>query len=165
LAELGTVARRADFWIAALIAALAGLLLGDFLLTRVTSIGRVIQAQSANPVYLVALAGLASVDLALIAGNAGLLIVLLRRRLTLRPQAGSAVGVIIGGFAVGCPACGAYLLSLVGVSTGLAALPFGGLELWTASIILMAATFWATLRAVATASCRLPEAAPRALGQ
>lgn len=65
----------------------------------------------------------------LFGANIGVLTLQLRARIAAKTQTGSLLGAIVGGFAVGCPSCGAYLLSIVGVSSGLAVLPFGGLEL------------------------------------
>ena len=49
----------------------------------------------------------------------------------------SGSGVLVGAFASGCPVCGSLLLPLVGVSGGLAVLPFRGLELKALAVSLM----------------------------
>ena len=49
----------------------------------------------------------------------------------------SGSGVLAGAFASGCPVCGSLLLPFIGVSSGLAALPFRGLELKMLSLSLM----------------------------
>lgn len=49
----------------------------------------------------------------------------------------SGSGIIAGAFASGCPVCGSLLLPLIGVSSGLAAFPFRGLELKALALSLM----------------------------
>lgn len=49
----------------------------------------------------------------------------------------SGSGVLAGAFASGCPVCGSLLLPLIGVSGGLAAFPFKGLELKALALSLM----------------------------
>lgn len=49
----------------------------------------------------------------------------------------SGSGVLAGAFASGCPVCGSLLLPLIGVSSGLAAFPFRGLELKALALSLM----------------------------
>lgn len=53
-------------------------------------------------------------------------------------QASGGLGAVIGIFASACPVCGSTLLSAIGVTAGLAAFPFGGLELKALSFGLMA---------------------------
>mgnify|MGYP001558500281 CR=1 FL=1 len=45
-------------------------------------------------------------------------------------------GVVAGAFASGCPVCGSLLLPLIGISGGLAAFPFRGLELKVLAVSL-----------------------------
>jgi hypothetical protein len=140
-------------------AASIGLLLAYYvLLTRATTLERLVSASSASPVYLAALAVLVLVTTVLLGANFAIFVLLTRARLATSGQTGSVVAGIVGAFGVGCPACGAYLLSLLGVSAGLAVLPFGGLEIWALASLLMAATLarsWRTLGA----ACRDDEAA------
>ncbi|MBI3026990.1 hypothetical protein HYY70_02660 [Candidatus Woesearchaeota archaeon] len=49
----------------------------------------------------------------------------------------SGSGVLAGAFASGCPVCGSLLLPLIGISGGLAAFPFRGLELKALAMSLM----------------------------
>jgi hypothetical protein len=49
----------------------------------------------------------------------------------------SGSGVVAGAFASGCPVCGSLLLPLIGISGGLAAFPFRGLELKALAVSLM----------------------------
>ncbi|MDO8487800.1 MAG: hypothetical protein Q7S31_00600 [bacterium] len=55
-----------------------------------------------------------------------------------RTQTGSFLGSVVGIAASACPVCGSLLLSVVGISGGLAAFPLQGLELKALSFGLMA---------------------------
>jgi len=123
----------------------------DVLLTRVTTLHRTLASASEHPVYLVGLAVLAPLTLGLFGLNAGLFVALRRSPGAVRRSTGTLSGSLVGAFAAGCPSCGAFLLSAVGVSSGLAVLPFGGLELWAAASGLMAITAWRSRRLLRTA--------------
>ena len=58
----------------------------------------------------------------------------------------SGSGVLAGAFASGCPVCGSLLLPLIGVSGGLAAFPFRGLELKALAVSLMIASTYFVLK-------------------
>lgn len=65
-----------------------------------------------------------------------------------------AFGVISGAFGSSCPVCGSFLLSLLGVSSGVATLPFQGLELKFASLGLMVgSTAFAARKVHETETC------------
>ncbi|MBI4101480.1 MAG: hypothetical protein HY443_00755, partial [Candidatus Nealsonbacteria bacterium] len=49
----------------------------------------------------------------------------------------SFIGTFLGGLSVGCPVCGAYLASLLGISGGLFVFPFQGLEIKVISLGLL----------------------------
>lgn len=49
----------------------------------------------------------------------------------------NASGLIASAFGMGCPVCGAFLLNAVGITGGIAAMPFQGLEFKFASLGLM----------------------------
>jgi hypothetical protein len=51
---------------------------------------------------------------------------------------GSGLGALLGIVASSCPVCGITILSLLGITGGLSAIPFNGLELRFISLILMA---------------------------
>jgi len=61
-------------------------------------------------------------------------------------QAGSGLGVLVGLFASACPVCGSLILSAIGLTAGLAAFPFQGLELKALSFLLMALSLFLTGR-------------------
>lgn len=57
----------------------------------------------------------------------------------------SLIGSFLGGLSVGCPVCGAYLASLLGISGGLFIFPFQGLEIKAVSLgLLMFSIFSST---------------------
>ena len=114
--------RRTDVLAPAGAASIALLLVYYLLLTPATTLARLVSASSASPVYLPVLALLVLVTSGLFGANVAIFTLLTRARLATSAPTGSVVAGIVGAFGVGCPACGAYLLSLLGVSAGLAAL-------------------------------------------
>ncbi len=58
----------------------------------------------------------------------------------------SGSGVLAGAFASGCPVCGSLLLPLIGISSGLAAFPFRGLELKALAVSLMVISTYFVLK-------------------
>ena len=58
----------------------------------------------------------------------------------------SGSGVLAGAFGAGCPVCGSLLLPLIGISGGLAALPFRGLELKALALLLMLVSTYFVLK-------------------
>lgn len=61
-------------------------------------------------------------------------------------QAGTGAGSLVAAAAAACPVCGSALLSAIGIAGGLAAFPFGGLELKVLSVALLALPIWLTRR-------------------
>ena len=145
--------RRPDF----LSTAVAGLLVMAaayyLLLVQVTTLHTMLGRLSATPLYLVILAMLVPLAFVLFGANTGIAAMLLRARLGIRGQGGTIAGGALGAFAAGCPSCGAFLLSLIGVTAGLSALPFAGLEIWAGSSLLMAITLSRSMRALAVETC------------
>jgi len=88
--------------------------------------------------------------------NVALAVYLFRRtkRLTMKDQSGTVLGGTVGAFAAACPVCGAFLLSLIGVSGGLASLPFNGLELKVASLLLIIISLWLIARRIRNPQCK-----------
>ena len=58
----------------------------------------------------------------------------------------SGSGALVAAFASGCPVCGYLLLPLIGISSGLAAFPFRGLELKALALSLMLVSTYFVLR-------------------
>ena len=87
--------------------------------------------------------------------NVALAVYLFRRtkRLTVKDQSGTVLGGTVGAFAAACPVCGAFLLSLIGVSGGLASLPFDGLELKIGSLALIILSLWLIVRRIRNPLC------------
>lgn len=147
------LAQRPDFLLSGAVAALALALAYYWLLLRETTIHTMISKLGGEPVYLVLLGVFSLVVLLLFGLNAAVTALLLRARAGAPSQGGSLLGILIGGFGVGCPSCGAFLLSLVGVTAGLSALPFGGLELWFFSGLVMTFTLLRSLHSLQMRSC------------
>ncbi len=73
--------------------------------------------------------------------------------LNFKNQGGAGVGAILGIFASACPVCGSTLFSLIGVTGGLATLPFKGLELKTLAFVFMMLPIFLTLREIRNFNC------------
>lgn len=58
----------------------------------------------------------------------------------------TGVSAVVSLFGASCPACGAFLLSFVGLSTFAALLPYRGLEFQFIALPLLAGTFWFSWR-------------------
>ena len=138
--------RRPDVLASAGAASIALLLVYYLLLTRTTTLHRLVEAAAQVPAYLPIQVSLVFATTLLFGANFAVFVLLTRARRASSIGAGSIVGGIVGAFGAGCPACGAYLFSLLGISGGLAILPFGGLELWALSSLLMAVTLTSSVR-------------------
>lgn len=143
---------RADFLAASLVGVLGLAAVYYWLLSRVSDFGRLAESMSTEPAYLAGVLTLMPLSFGLFGLNLGVLLTLRRAKLRSRAQAGNAVGAATGALAAGCPLCGAYLLTLLGVTSGLAALPFGGLELWAVAAGVMAFTLSRSLAALRACS-------------
>ena len=88
--------------------------------------------------------------------NVALAVYLFRRtkRITIKDQSGTILGGAVGAFAAACPVCGAFLLSLIGVTGGLASLPFDGLELKIGSLALIILSLWLIIRRIKNPLCK-----------
>jgi hypothetical protein len=138
--------RRADA-IAAFFAGTTMIALAYYvLLLRETTFHRAAAADASRPFYGVIVAALAVAACILFGVNVAVLYLLARVRSGRRLSIGAVTGGLAGAFGAGCPSCGAFLLSTVGVGGGLAALPLGGIELWVGAVLLMAVTSWSALR-------------------
>jgi hypothetical protein len=138
--------RRADV-LAAFFAGTATIALAYYvLLLRETTFHRAAAADASRPVYGVTVAALVLAACILFGVNVAVLYLLARVRSGGRLSIGAMTGGLAGAFGAGCPSCGAFLLSAVGVSGGLAALPLGGIELWAGACLLMGVTGWSAIR-------------------
>lgn len=106
--------------------------------------------------YIWTYTGTTIVTVVLFGLNVSLAIYLFRRtkRLTMKDQSGTVIGGTVGAFAAACPVCGAFLLSLIGVTGGLAALPFNGLELKVGSLALIILSLWLIARRIKHPLCK-----------
>lgn len=116
------------------------------LLLQETTFHRVVAADASRPIYGIAVATLALGTCVLFGINVAALYVLARTRVGRRLSFATVTGGLVGAFGAGCPSCGAFLLSVLGVSGGLAVLPLAGIELWAAAGLLMAVTGWSAMR-------------------
>jgi hypothetical protein len=71
----------------------------------------------------------------------------------LKTGAGATLGSVAGAFAAGCPACGALLLSLLGVTSGLAAFPLKGFEIQITSAAVLGGVMLYAARGIAGKGC------------
>lgn len=124
-----------------------------FLLTRTTTLTAVIHNMGSEPIYLLLIGILVPVTMILFGLNFALSLILLRAGGGVGRIGETFTGAVLGAFGAGCPACGAFLFSLIGVSAGLAALPFGGLELWLGSTFIMALSFRSSIRRLDRQTC------------
>lgn len=77
-------------------------------------------------------------------------------KLGLKEGIGSTAGALFGSIASGCPVCGAFLLSLVGVTSGLAIFPFKGIEIQLLSIALLGASLFLNAKSISNCdSCEV----------
>jgi hypothetical protein len=146
LARPRSLLRRPDAMLAFVAGSVSLALAYYTLLLRETTFHRVVAADASRPVYGVVVAGLALGACVLFGINVAGLYVLARARTGRRLSFATASGGLVGAFGAGCPSCGAFLLSAVGVSGGLAVLPLAGIELWAAACLLMAVTGWSAMR-------------------
>jgi hypothetical protein len=71
----------------------------------------------------------------------------------IKTQSGTGLGSLVGIAASACPVCGSTILSAIGIAGGLAAFPFGGLELKALSFVLMALPLWLMKKDLAKLEC------------
>jgi len=124
-----------------------------FLLTRVGSLHMMLSATSSRPFYFPLVMLFVAAACSLFGANFAVFNLLLVQRRTSAVPVWSLSGASVGAFAAGCPACGALLLSLLGVASGLAALPFAGLEVWSPATLIMGLTLWRSLGRLRPAAC------------
>ena len=148
--------RRPDFIAAAATGMLVFALGYYLLLLQVTNVHTMIEKTSRHPAYLVLLSLLVPMSIVLFGLNFGLGTVLWRLRTGRANGSGPVVGAVLGSVGAAWPSCGAFLLSLIGVTAGLSVLPFAGLELWAAATAVMGYTVMRSLRSLDRATCPSP---------
>lgn len=133
-----------------LISALALLLLFYFGLSLDSNIKIFIVSNEGKPVYLWSYIFLTLGVIILFGINVPLLVYRWRKYGFPQPAVGvsGGLGAVIGVFASACPVCGSTLLSLIGISGGLAAFPFRGLELKALSFIFLFIPLVMTVRQI-----------------
>ncbi len=124
-----------------------------WLLVQVTTFETLIANLVQEPVYLAVAVILVPAALLLFGMNFSLAIVLFRAGGRVTGQTGTLLGAFTGAFGAACPVCGAFLLSLVGVTAGLTVLPLAGLEFWIVSVAVMALALWKSMKTLARNTC------------
>ena len=117
-----------------------------WLLLKISNLTTVFANIREEPIYLGSLVILLPLTFILFGLNFALGVFSMQAKLGVKKQGGTLLGALIGAFGASCPVCGAFLFSLIGITAGLSVLPFGGLELWFASSLIMTITFWYSLK-------------------
>src|SRR3989344_9203560 len=65
----------------------------------------------------------------------------------------SLISGFLGAISTGCPVCGAFLISLLGVGGGLAAFPFQGLEIKVISLGLLSFAVFSSAQTISNKDC------------
>ena len=136
-------------------AGIALFLIYYWLLLKTSTITAFYYSTQTDPVYMWVYIVTTLATVILFGVNAALAVYLFRRtkQLTVKDQSGTVLGGTVGAFAAACPVCGAFLLSLIGVSGGLASLPFAGLELKVASLALIVLSLWLIRKKIKSQAC------------
>lgn len=136
-------------------AGVALFLLYYWLLLKTSTITAFYYSTQANPVYMWAYIMTTLATVILFGVSLSLSVYLFRRtrQFAIKDQSGAVLGGTVGAFAAACPVCGAFLLSFVGVSGGLASLPFSGLELKVASLVLIIVSLWFIKKKIKSQRC------------
>lgn len=137
---------RYDFILSAVVGTLFLATVYYWLLLKVSNLTTVYANIREEPIYFGSLLVLLPLTLILFGLNFALGVFSIQAKLGVKTQGGTFLGAFIGAFGASCPVCGAFLFSLIGITAGLSVLPFGGLELWFASSLIMAVTLWYSLK-------------------
>jgi len=117
-----------------------------------SSIGMLISSTYDRPFYFWPYVVLTVGAIALFGVNAALLAYRIRTwglpklRGNVKEQGATGLGSLIGIAASACPVCASTILAALGIVGGLAAFPFGGLELKALSVLLLALSTWLLVR-------------------
>lgn len=68
----------------------------------------------------------------------------------------NVISAFLGALSIGCPVCGAFLLSLLGVAGGLFIFPFQGLEIKAVSLILLTFSLFNSAKSITAKKCSVP---------
>ncbi|MBI2626296.1 MAG: hypothetical protein HYW69_01740 [Candidatus Nealsonbacteria bacterium] len=105
--------------------------------------------QSNNALYNILSIAFTALISILFGLSASLLLYHLKLKQASKSGAGRSVfGGIIGAFATGCPTCGAWLVSAIGIGGGLAAFPFQGLELKGIALLFLSWSVYSSASAI-----------------
>lgn len=106
--------------------------------------------QSNSLLYNISAVVLTVLIAALFGISVSLLTYLVRKKLSSKMQAfsGGFLGGALGALSTGCPVCGAWLVSFLGIGGGLAAFPFQGLEIKSFSLLFLGCSVDTSSKAV-----------------
>lgn len=137
-------------------AGLALLLIYYWLLLQTSSLTAFYDVTNNDPFYFWTYTTTTIVTVVLFGVNVALAVYLYRRTktVTVRDQSGTVIGGAAGAFAAACPVCGAFLLSLIGVSGGLATLPFKGLEIKIISLAFIILSLYLIAKRIKHPLCK-----------
>lgn len=150
------IINRATYAIIGVNAGLALFLVYYWLLLQTSTLTAFYYNTRVDTVYMWTYISTTVATVVLFGVNVALAVYLFRRtkRLTMKDQSGTIMGGAVGAFATACPVCGVFLLSLIGVTGGLAALPFNGLELKVGSLALIILSLWLIARRIKHPLCK-----------
>ncbi len=120
-----------------------------------SSISSLISNTKNQPVYLWSYAVLTLAAIILFGLNITLLVYRVRKYgwPKFRKQTGTGIGSLIGIAASACSVCGSTILSVIGITGGLAVFPLQGLELKALSVAFLALPIWLTYRELKRFEC------------
>ncbi len=147
---------RTFFALIGIVASLAFFLVLYWGLRLNSSIDMLILSTYDRPLYFWPYVSLTIVAIILFGLNAALMAYRIRKwglpkfRGNIKEQGATGIGSLVGFVASACPMCGSTVLAALGIAGGLAAFPFGGLELKALSVVLLALPTWLLLRDMRT---------------
>lgn len=158
---IGIVFQDKDSWWVSLVAGLGISYLFYWLLYKVTTITEFFQLAQAGEfgqygnLYAMAYWTSTIATIVFFSISAASIVWLWKRSLLSKLHSSSNLaGGFIGALGTACPMCGAFLLSSLGVASGVSLFPFQGLELKVASLGLMVgSTIFATKKVAESADC------------
>ncbi len=152
---LGAVFAQQKYWWIAGISGLLVFLLYFFLINKVTTISNIFVTSGAGYAItsifmLVIISLLFGINVALFwyKKSANL-------NFGVKEGVGSTAGVLFGSVTAGCPVCGAFLLSIIGVAGGLAIFPLRGLEVQFFSAALLSTAFFWSSKSLTCDKCKV----------
>lgn len=144
---LKTILKNPYYLIIAIDGSLGLAILYWWLLAQTTTLAKFFETVKGEPIYLYLYVASTIAAVIIFGFNLAVAVYLfhLRSAKNSRTQSINAAGAVVGAFGSACPVCGAFLLSLVGVSGGLAIFPMKGLEFKFLSLALIVLALYFSL--------------------